>query len=285
MKDLTQTGFSLVEVLIATALSMLLISSLLWLLQDVLSMSTVLQQQRLLQQHGWILDRTLSDIFEHAGDSTVYPATNSDWKALSQQPALRLYQVGIDPLPDVLQAHWHNKLLAGSTVIESQSISKPTAIAQASTNQITLHTDIQAKPHSLWLLVSPNAWQLVALHALYHRGMESILSFDQAITPTLQLPYLAGRYQHHLWFVALNRQIAPNHQAQYGLYQWDLTDGSSPQEIVSGIVQWHGQFVASQQATTMPLAPATRVFHWLIQWQAGHLSRLQHFYYLNQNLR
>lgn len=283
MNGLHQEGFSLVEVLIATALSMLLISSLLGLLQDVSSMSTLLQQQRLLQQRGWILDHTLRDILEHAGDSAVYPATTSDWQALSQQPALQLYQVGTDPLPRVLQAHWRNKLLVGSTVIESQSIDTAALVHNASENQITLHADIQAQPHSPWLLMSPNAWQLVSLHTLYHRGDESILGFDQAMKPALRAPYLASRYQHHLWFVAVNRHTEFTHQAQYGLYEWNLTDGSSPQEIVSGIVQWQGQLVASQPPATMPFAPSARVFHWLIQWQVGHLSRLQHFYYLNHH--
>lgn len=283
MKDLSPNGFSLVEVLLASTLSILLLSSLLWLMHDVLSMSTLLQQQRLLQQHAWILDHTLRNILAQAGDSAIYPATSSDWQALTRQTALRLYQVGTDPLPSILAAHWGHTLLDASTVIDSQSIGTTSIAHEASLYQVTLHAYIQAKTHSSWLLIAPNAWQLVSLQHLHHQGTDSTLTFEQAIHPTLQSPYLVGRYQHHLWFVALNRQIDSTQPPQYGLYEWDLTDDSSPQEVVSGVTQWRGQLVASQKPTT-PLAPTARVFHWQMTLQAGSSTRQQHYYYLNQHL-
>lgn len=283
MNDSNQDGFSLVEVLLASTLSILLLGSLLWLMHDVLSMSTLLQQQRLLQQHARILDHTLRDILAQSGDSAIYPATSSDWQALTQQAALRLYQVGTDPLPSVLTAHWGHKLLVASTVVDSQSIGTTSVAHKVSLYQVTLHAPIQAKSHSPWLLVAPNAWQLVSLQHLHHQGMDSSLTFEQAIHPALQSPYLVGRYQHHLWFVALNRQTDSTQPPQYGLYEWDLTNGSNPQEIVSGVTQWRGQLVASQMPTT-PLTPIARVFHWQITLQAGSLTRQQHYYYLNQHL-
>lgn len=274
-------GLTLLEWVIAFTLSLFVLTAFGVLMTEILQQAQQQQHLRLLQQYLWQCQRILTEAIEHAGFSAVYPSNPSRWQALTGSPALRLYQVGTDTLPPALH-HWQHKLLAGSTVLESQSLGQAQFVQSSDPYRITVAPIDHLNPHTPWLLVSPTTWQLLSVRAV-HEGPPMVVVFNQAIQATLQPPYLAGLYQHKLWFVAENGQVNRQGSKQYGLYGWTLTDGSSPQEIVSGIRQWQGAIVRTRLEHLTSHDRSLLLCDWTIGLQQEQQSTDQHLYLANQN--
>lgn len=276
-----QKGFSLVEVLIACTLGLLLLCALGLLVQQILNNNRHQQQYLTLQQRLWQIEHHTLETLEHAGFSAIYPADDAEWQNLSDHTSLHLYQVGSETLPEVLSSHWATKLLPHSTVIETQALESAQWVqTQPDRDHIQITTNTSIKADVPWLLVSPDKWQQLKLCDVQRHLELTTLHFNADINTGLQLPYMAGPYQHELWFVARNGEHEPDGSPQYGLYRWDLTTNGTAHEVVSGVTQWRGNIVA-QQAGLKPWVDKTRcLIHWQLTLQDG-IQQSEEFYALN----
>ena len=270
------TGFSLIEILIVCALSVFLMTCLSILLHNFFQQSTQHQQALILQQRLWLVERVTLHAIETAGASAAFPADPDTWYTLTQQAAnLRLYQYdGQSSVP--LPHSWLAKLLKSSTVLETEALNQAQFAQQMQKNSIDIGKQPLAKKNEQWLLSGSNTWQLLTIHRVTHFPDKQQLEFTTTLSPDFHLPFLAGPYQHRLWFVALNGKRAKNGRALYALYRWDLTEKNTPQEIVSGVTVWHGEIIARTQNTLL--------IEWHISLSEGNQSLSQVIYALNNNL-
>lgn len=251
-------GVTLVELLISTALSMLLLLALLSYLSHVVNSERMQEDSNTLYHQAQFISQLWQKSFAYAGDLGCRPfeqqaqITSILNGQIITHAGIAIYQVGSDFLPQELSHVIQKKLLPHSVVVVTEGIQMPTVIATYATQTGQFSLSQAAFQEGDWVLLSNchHAW----LFQWDHTARKNFTAPFSIQEP--DLPYQLALWQTTFWFAMRNNQN------RYGIYRLILPNETTPVELISDISAFQAKVWLHDQ-----MIPATVNIDWQqIKW-------------------
>jgi hypothetical protein len=224
-------GFTLVELLITTALSALLLLSLTGFFGNLIRSYRIQADSQMLYHQAVLISTLWQNDLSHAAElgclSFDQPAqiSHDHTDELRTRSGIAVYQVDFDLLPTILTKTIQKKLLPHSIVVVTEGSQAPTKVAvyEPQSKQFYLNQPIFQNNDLVLLSSCRHAW-------LFHWSTAGSHHFTPpANIGEPSIPYRVALWHSTLWFAMRDNQ---NH---YGVYRLMLPSETTPVELISDV--------------------------------------------------
>jgi len=239
----TIQGFTLVELLITSALSSILLVALISYFSGLVNSTQQQENNNTLYNQALSLSTLWQQTLTHTGDlgcqifTTRNQIVHDAADEMLTDSGIIIYQVGRDFLPDILSINIQKKLLPNSVVVVVEGIESPTATAvyRKETQQFSLSPNDFQKGDVVLLSNCHQAWIFHWLHS----ATEKIATPFSITDP--DAPYQIGLWHTTLWFAM------QDNQKHYGIYRLVLPKENTPEELISDVRAFQANVWSDQQ--------------------------------------
>lgn len=246
-------GFTLVELLITTALSSVLLVALSSYFGSLVKSDQLQEDSNTLYNQALSISTLWQQTLVHAGDLGCQIFTTRgqiipvDVNEILTDSGITIYQVGRDFLPNILSYNIQKKLLPQSVVVVTEGMEPPTttAVYTKETQQFSLSPNNFQKGDSVLLSNCHQAW----VFHWPHTAAEKITTPFNITEPNA--PYQLGLWRTTLWFAM------KDNQNRYGIYRLVLPNENTPEELISDVSAFQANVWSHEHMT-----PATQDSDW-----------------------
>jgi hypothetical protein len=232
-------GFLLIELLIASALSLILILALTTCLTFFIKNYYQQEAMNNFYDQANIMSKLLQKSLSNAGDlgcqifQDPMQIENKTSNPLLTNAGVIIYQIDRDPLPTFLSSAIKKKLLPHSVILIIEGIDAPLFNARydQQKKQFQILDSTLQKQDLVLLSNCRNTW----LFNLTHFYAQKFTTPFEIINP--DMPYYLAKWQTTIWFAM------KNNQKNYGLYRLKLPSEKTPVEIISDVKNFQASAV------------------------------------------
>jgi hypothetical protein len=237
-------GLSLVELLISTALGMMLILVCISLLVSINKNHQAQQNSQMIYDEAISISRIWQQAFSTIGDlgclqfQLGVQIQNDLPHSLLTSSGVKIYQSNDAALKQILPSAVMEKLLLKSSVIASENVTLPLYHLQYDTDQGQFYLSINSfKKGDEVLLSNCHEIHLLKLNSLMHRKDRYYLSLPIQVNSSWRIAH----WQTSLWFAMRNES------GGYGVYRLMIPDETASVELVRDVSGLYAEIDPAQK--------------------------------------